>query len=291
MSDHDDLPARLRRHVEALASEIGERHVWRPKALIAARDYVREQWTELGCAVQAQSYRVQGVEVENLEVEIAGGSRGEEIFIVGAHYDSVPSCPAANDNGSGVAAIIEMARMMRNSTPAATVRFVGFVNEEPPFFQGEAMGSVVYAKRCRERGEKIAGMISMETIGYYSDEPNSQQYPLPGVKLIYSSVGNFIGFVSDLSSRSFLKRFSSAFRAYSDFPVESAALPAAITGVGWSDHWSFWQEGYPAVMVTDTAPFRYEHYHRPTDTAEKLDYVRMAKVVEGVTKAVEELAG
>ena len=164
------------------------------------------------------------------------------------------------------------------------------MNEEPPFFQTEEMGSFVYAKRCKERGDKITAMISLETIAYFSDEPGSQKYPMPGFGLLYPTKGNFIGFAGDTGSRALLREVVAAFRQAARLPCEGASLPAAIPGIGWSDQWAFWQFGYPAIMVTDTAPFRYPHYHEPTDTPEKLDYDRFALVVSGMEGVIRELA-
>ncbi len=225
----------------------------------------------------------------NIEFEIPG--RGPEIIVIGAHYDSVFGSPGANDNGSGVAALLALARRFAARPPGArTLRFVAFTNEEPGHFQTEAMGSWVYASRCRARGDQIAGMISLETVGYFSNAPGSQKFPMLGLKAFYPSAGNFIAFVSNLSSRSLLRRVLRTFRASATLPSEGAALPAAVPGVGWSDHWAFWQHGYPALMITDTAPFRYPHYHARTDTPEKLDYESMARLVSALEKVINDLA-
>jgi hypothetical protein len=202
----------------------------------------------------------------------------------------VSGSPGANDNASGVAGMLALARRFAGKPCGQTLRFVAFVNEEPPYFQTEEMGSFVYAKRCQERGDRIVGMISLETIAYFSDAPGSQRYPSPGLGLFYPSKGNFIGFASDTRSRSLLRTTVSAFRKTGKLPCEGASLPAAIPGIGWSDQWSFWQCGYPAIMVTDTAPFRYPHYHEPTDTPDKLDYDRFALVVSGMESVIKELA-
>jgi len=208
---------------------------------------------------------------------------------VGAHYDSVSGSPGANDNGSGVAALMEVARLFAQKRFARTVRFVAFVNEEPPFFQTHQMGSWVYAMQCREKKEKIKAMLSLETIGYYSDQMKSQYYPFP-FSLFYPNKGNFIGFVGNLSSRNLVRRCVESFRKHTQFPSEGAAAPGWITGIGWSDHWAFWKEGYPAVMITDTALFRYRHYHSITDTPDKIVYDRTAQVVAGISRMVAELA-
>jgi len=189
-----------------------------------------------------------------------------------------------------VAGLLALARRFAGKPCGQTLRFVAFVNEEPPYFQTEEMGSLVYAKHCKERGDKIAAMISLETIGYFSDEPGSQKYPSAGLGFFYPSKGNFIGFVGNTRSRSLLRSAVAAFKNERKLPCEGAALPAIIPGIGWSDHWAFWECGYPAIMVTDTAPFRYPHYHSSTDTPDKLDYDRFALVVSGMEKVIAELA-
>jgi len=285
-----DLAARLKGHVEALAGSIGERNVWRPHTLAAAARYVRGEWEAQGHEVAAQGYRVEGQLCENLEVEIAGGERAREIVLVGAHYDTVPGSPGADDNASGVAALIELARQLGGCRPARTVKLVAFVNEEPPFFYFGQMGSKVYARAARERGDDIRVMLSLEMLGCYSERRGSQAYP-PFLRYCYPERCNFIAFVSNLRSRHALREVVGAFRASSDFPAESLASPAIVPGVSWSDQLSFWREGYRAVMVTDTAFYRYPYYHSPHDTPEKLNYPEMARVVFGLGCAIGALAG
>jgi len=286
--DEVALRAELVTDVQKLAGEIGERNMSRYPQLLAAADFIEASLAGAGLAPRRVSYELRGRACHNIEVEIRGTS--PEVFVIGAHYDSVLGCPGANDNGSGVAALLALARRFAGKPARQTLRFVAFVNEEPPYFQSEEMGSFVYAKRCKERGDRIAGMISLETIGYFSDAPGSQKYPSPGLGFFYPSKGNFIGFAANTGSRSLLRATVAAFRKAGRVPCEGAALPAAIPGIGWSDQWSFWQCGYPAIMVTDTAPFRYPHYHEPTDTPDKLDYDRFALVVSGMEKVIAELA-
>ena len=283
-----ELEQSLRAHVVELAERIGPRHLGAPDGLVAAEQHIASCLRNCGYQVAYQDFRVGGRTVRNIEVEIRGDARAGEIVIVGAHYDSCGDTPAANDNGSGVAALLELARRFHGQRLACTLRFVAFVNEEPPYFQTEQMGSLVYARRSRERGEQVVAMLSLETMGYFSDEPGSQKYP-PVVGLAFPSIGNFIAFVGDLSSRTLVRQMIGAFRSTAKIPSEAAALPAWIHGIGWSDQWSFWQVGYPALMVTDTAPFRYPHYHERTDTPEKLDYARLALVVEGLESALAQL--
>jgi hypothetical protein len=286
----EPLQAHLEGHVRILASEIGERNIWRPEQLAMAADYIKKTWSKQGYAVREQEYKVEGISSRNLEVELLGSQQPEQIIIIGAHYDSVRGSPGANDNGSGVAALLELSRLFSAKTPRITVRFVAFVNEEPPFFLSRRMGSRVYAARARQNNEQIIAMLSLETIGYYSDTPGSQSYPFP-LGFFYPDTANFIAFVSNIRSRHLLKQAADAFSKHTSFPAQRVAAPAWVTGIGWSDQWSFWREGYPAIMVTDTAFFRYDHYHTVTDTPDKLVYGKMAIVVDGLSRLLAELAG
>ncbi len=288
--DEVQVRDRLERHVSMLAGEIGERNIWHPQGLEASVDYIEKVLGDLGYQVEMQEYKVEGKPVANLEAERIGTSLAGEIVVVGAHYDSVFGTPGANDNASGVAGLLEIARLLATEELSRTVRFVAFVNEEPPFFLTGDMGSRVYASRSRRRGEDIVAMLSIETIGYYSEVSGSQHYPFP-FSYFYPSTANFIGFVGNFSSRRLVRRAIGTFREHTRFPSEGLAAPEWVTGVGWSDHWAFWQEGYPAIMVTDTALFRYDHYHTPQDTPDKLDYARTARVVSGLTRVVADLAG
>jgi Peptidase family M28 len=310
------LREELRANVQKLAGEIGERNMWHYAQLNAAADFIEDSFSRAGLRTRRDSYDTGGQPCHNIEAEIPGSPQGAAsaeataakaavspgrrslgeggspppIVIIGAHYDSVFGSPGANDNGSGVAAVLALARRFASAKPKQTLRFVAFVNEEPPYFLSGEMGSQVYARRCKERGDKISAMISLETIGYFSDAPHSQTYPSPGLGVFYPNVGNFIGFVSNVHSRALLRRVVASFRTYAKIPSEAASLPAFIPGVSWSDQWSFWQHGYPAIMVTDTAPFRYPYYHSSNDTPDKLDYDRFTLVVRGMEKVVQQLA-
>ena len=288
--EETQLQERLKLHVHTLAGEIGERNVFRPEALAYAGRYIEERLREMGHQPVRENYSAASVDVWNVIVERRGKGRPDEIVVVGAHYDSVMGSPGANDNATGAAALLEIARDLARRQPESTVRCVFFVNEEPPFFLTGEMGSVVHARRTRERGENVVAMLSIETIGYYTDAKGSQHYPFP-LGLLYPGTGDFIGFVGNMRSRDLVRRAVRSFRASTAFPSEGAAAPGSIPGVGWSDHWSFWQQGYPAVMVTDTAPFRYGPYHTREDTPDKVGYERMARVVAGLERVVADLAG
>jgi Zn-dependent M28 family amino/carboxypeptidase len=235
-----------------------------------------------------QEYTVDGTVCANLEVELPGTTRGDEIVILGAHYDSVPDCPAANDNGSGVAALLCLARRFAGSQNARTLRFVAFVNEEAPYAHTDLMGSWVYARRCRQRGENVTAMLSLETIGYYSDQLGSQKYP-PIIGWLYPNTGNFIAFVGNTRYGRLVHEVVRTFRRGEPFPCHGGALPRVFSDINRSDHWPFWQEGYPAVMVTDTAPFRYPHYHTAEDTIDKIDFDRTSRVVRGLESVIAML--
>lgn len=283
-----DLAGKLEGHVCALAEEIGVRHQLIPGTLEKSVAYISRVFSDLDYVVQEQAYEVDGQTVKNIEVEIRGKRVPEEIVVVGAHYDSVLNCPGADDNATGIAAVVELSRMLRLSNPDRTIRFVAFTHEERPNGQNRTMGSQVYARRCRARNEKIVAALAMETMAYYSDEPGSQKYP-PPFNFIYPTVGNFIGFVGDTTSRDLVHKCISSFRSHTDFPSEGVASWQWVPGVGSSDHEPFWCEGYPGLMVTDTAPFRNPYYHTTGDTRDKLDFPRFARVVAGMARVLKDL--
>jgi Zn-dependent M28 family amino/carboxypeptidase len=286
------LQDRLEMHVRHLAESIGERHFRRPEALAAAAGYIREQLAETGVEVSEHEFEVEGQRFVNLEVvaERAGTHAPEpDCIVVGAHYDSVPGTPGADDNASGIAALIELVRELGHTRARRTLRFAFFPNEEPPFFPDAGMGSAFYAALLRRRGVGVFLMLSLEMLGFYSDAERSQKYP-PGLSLLYPSRGNFISFISNLSSRQRLGVFKRAFQESSSFPCESLAAPEWTVVVGLSDHRSFWRQSYPALMVTDTAFMRNPHYHQATDTPDTLDYERFSRVTSGLIETLRRLA-
>ena len=287
--DEMTIRDQLAQHVHILAGDIGERQLWRPAGLERAARYIETTWQGQGYQVARQSVVAEGKMVYNLETELPGGAQAQEIVLVGGHYDAVLGSPGANDNATGTAAVLELARLLAGQQLARTVRFVAFVNEEAPFFKTDAMGSWAYARRSRARGEQIVAMLSVETIGFFSDVVGSQHYPFP-FGLLYPRTGNFIAFVGNIASRALVHRSIAAFRQHTAFPSEGVAAPGWMTGIGWSDHWAFWQEGYPGVMVTDTALFRYAPYHTRADTPDQINYEHMARVVAGLARVVTALA-
>ncbi|MBA2778507.1 M28 family peptidase [Halomonas kenyensis] len=283
------LQERLHRHVRVLADEIGERHYWRPEALQAAGDYIEQALTGAGHTPRRQDVPTGNRIFHNIEVVIPGGSREDEIVVVGAHYDTVRGSPGADDNASGVAVLIELARLLQQAELDRSLRLVAFVNEEAPFFGSDAMGSLHYARQARAEDWNIVGMISLEMLGYYRDEPGTQHYPFP-LDLFYPDKGNFLAFVSNLESRRLLHEVIGAFRRHAVVPSEGMAAPPQLGDIRRSDHWAFWETGYHAMMLTDTANFRNPHYHGPSDTPDRLDYATMARITQALAAALESLA-
>jgi hypothetical protein len=284
------LQHRLMHHVRALGDAIGERHLARPHALHAAAEYIRSEWTRQGLSVSDERFDVAGQSVVNLIVERKGSQRPESIVLIGAHYDTAFGTPGANDNGTGVALLLEMTRTLKDEASFPhTVRYVAFVNEESPHFSTDRMGSRVHARRARARGENIVAMLSLETVGYYSGAARSQEYPFP-FGLFYPRTGNFLAVVGNLRSRGLVRDFLRHFRAASEFPVEGVATFEAIPGIDWSDHSSFWREGYQAIMLTDTAPFRYPEYHGSGDRSDRIAAPEFARAADGIIRAVRALA-
>ena len=279
----------LRNHVEALAGRIGERNHVRQHTLDSAAVHVERALTALGYDVVRHDYTARGGTFRNLEATLPGTRRPGELIVIGSHYDSVEDSPGADDNASGTAGMLELARILRDRRPERSIRFIAFANEEPPWFFTDDMGSRRYARLARQRGDSIVAMLSIETIGYYSDSAGSQRYP-PILGWFYPDRGDFIGIVGNIASRSLVRDVVRSFRSHTAFPSQGSAAPTQIPGISWSDQWSFWQEGYPAVMITDTAPFRNDHYHTRGDQPHTLDYEKMARVVHGIARTVAELA-
>lgn len=285
------LEKSLKAHVALLAGEIGERNLAHPASYDRAENAIRKIWTDSGFTVCEQTFQVQDRVCRNLWVDLPGvlASKKDEILILGAHYDSVEGSPGANDNASGVALLLELSRSLAASKFERTIRFAAFANEEAPYFGTSAMGSQVYARQAAERKEKILLMLSLETLGYYSQKPGSQAYP-PFLKYFYPDRGNFMAVVGDMTSGAWVRRFKEIFKDVSDFPVEALSAPRAVPGVDWSDQAPFWDRGYKAVMLTDTAPYRYPFYHTPEDTPEKLTYPEFARVGAAISAVVSKIA-
>jgi Peptidase family M28 len=290
-ADETALAAALKQHVAAIAAH--EHNLAHYAELEKVARYIETTLEGFGHAVGRQEYSVDGQAVRNIDVTIEPSAEKSdpEVVVVGAHYDSVRGSPGANDNASGAAAVIELARLLTDlkGKSGKRIRLVLFVNEEPPYFRTEAMGSLRYARALAERKERVAAMYSLETIGFYTSEPKSQFYPAP-FGMLFPDRGDFVAFVGLLNSRPLLQRTMRSFRSHTPFPTIGGVAPGSIPGIAWSDHWAFAEQGFQAVMVTDTALFRYPHYHRATDTPDKVDTESLARVVKGMERVIRDLA-
>ena len=298
-------PARLEQHVRALSEQFFPRSFDHPAHLDAAADYVRDELQAAGASVHEHAYLHEGMRWRNLSARFGPGQG--PVLVIGAHYDShadaprraldesrplaLTHTPGADDNASGVAGLIELARTLAGHPPARPVELVAYTLEEPPYFRTPAMGSMQHAQALRSAGTEVELMVSLEMIGYFSDAPQSQHYPLPGLGWIYPEQGNFIAVVGRLQDVAQTRALKAWMRGASPLPVHSINAPPALVGVDFSDHLSYWAHGYPALMVTDTAFFRNAAYHEAGDTADRLDYRRMAQVVQAVAAFALRPAG
>lgn len=282
------LAAELRGHVTALAS-IGVRHHKDEGTLGQSEAYIVKAFRDLGYEPRVETFVFDGVSMSNIEVTIPGTELADEYFVVGAHYDTVPHCPGANDNASGIAGMLALARWLKQCRFKRSIKLVAYANEEFNGGPWEAMGSFHHARGCKERGEKIVGMISLEMIGYFDDREGSQKYPFP-FNLFYPTRGNFIAFVGNRASAPFVRSCIEEFRRHKLYPSEGVAAPERFSDIARSDHWSYWQQGWQAFMVTDTSNFRYPFVHTSEDTVDKLDFDAMSRIVSGVKLIADKIA-
>lgn len=285
----------LEADVRALADEIGERNMHTEGSMAATVDWLEHRFRDMGFEPERHVYELQGgryagQSAVNVVAEVAGTDVAGEIVIVGAHYDTVPGSPGANDNASGVAALLTLAAWAREHPQPRTLRFIAFANEEQPFHQTADMGSEAYAREAAQAGEAITAMMALDGLAYYSTSSGSQHYPHDWIRWFYPESGSFVGFVTRTRDAPLVRRAIAAFRDDATIPSEGAALPAVVPGIGWSDHRPFWDAGYAAFLVTDTLPFRDPEYHRPGDTPGRLDFERLARVTSGLRNVIRTLA-
>lgn len=282
------LSERLKAHIAAIASE--PHNTQYPEALERSAQAVEAAFAANGFATQHQAYEAGGTTVRNIWVTIEPSGPVERSIVVGGHYDAAHDAPGANDNGSGTAATVELARLLKDHKPKTTrLYFVAFVNEEAPFWGSNDQGAARFADLLLQKGERLHGMLSLETLGWFSDAPGSQRYPSP-FNLIYPDIGNFVAFVGMPGSRTWLHEVIAPFRRHAEVPSIGGIAPSIIPGIAWSDHMPFAKRGIPALMLTDTAPFRYPHYHKATDTPDKVDVVTLARITTALATTLRELA-
>jgi Zn-dependent M28 family amino/carboxypeptidase len=287
--DERSLAANLKIHIAAIAAR--EHNIDTYDELEKAARYIERTLAAFGYKPAPQEFTVRSKRVRNVEATIDAATADAETIVVGAHYDSAIGTPGANDNASGTASVLELARLLAplKGKSGKRIRLVLFVNEELPYFGTPDMGSLQYARMLAERGERVTAMYSLETLGFYSDAPGSQKYPSP-FGLVLPDRGDFISFVGMLGSRPLLQDAMRSFRSHTSFPTIGGVSPGFIPGIAWSDHWAFAQHGFQALMITDTALFRYPHYHKPTDTPDKIDNEKLARVVKGIERVVRDQA-
>jgi Zn-dependent M28 family amino/carboxypeptidase len=289
--DAMDTPSYLRLAVTTLSREIGSRPYDDAVKLDRTVKFIGGEFASAGLVVSYQSFTYRNRQYQNVIGELKGRAMPEKVLVVGAHYDTVRTTPGADDNASGIAGLMGIARLLAGRSLDRTVRFVAFALEEPPVYRSRNMGSYHYAESLVKKRETVEGMICLEMIGFFSDREGSQHYPLPFMKLKFPKVGNYISLVGNRRSRKFTHHVADSLRNATDLPVITLNAPAIIAGIDFSDHWSFNKFRIPACMATDTAFYRNPNYHAPTDLPETLDYTRMAKVVEGLVAAVEAWGG
>lgn len=289
--DREALRARLRQHLTYLSVTLGERSIYRPHTLRAAEEYVFRAFQELGYPVSRQVFLCHRQEVANV---IAGQVRPAGYYILGAHFDTVAGSPGADDNASGVAVMLETARLVQDTPLPRPWVFIGFTTEEPPVFGSLYMGSDIYARRARRENHRILGMLCLESVGYFRQEPDTQIIPLPLKFLGYPTTGNFLGLISDRRSKALMERLKQALTARGTLPVETLAVPLGgylVPETRLSDHANFWDQGYPAVMLTDTAFLRNPNYHTEGDRLETLDLDAMTELTLGLARFLRQEGG
>lgn len=283
----DEIKTNLSSTVRYLSETVGQRSYRDIDKLNKSADYIEEKFRSYGCSTKRHVFIYSGNTYYNIICDIKGTkSSNNAIIVIGAHYDTAIGTPGADDNASGVAGLLELARLTSKHPLKHPVQFVAFSLEEPLVSAVRHLGSHLYAKKLKQEGANIYSMISLEMIGYFSDKKSSQHYPLPFFKLFYPDKGNFICFVGDIKSKKFTKKIEDNFKASSALPVETLSTVSIVPGVDFSDHKSFWDVGYHAFMITDTAFYRNKNYHKEGDTALTLDYDRMTELIKGLYKAL-----
>ena len=285
MLETETIQKNLRRHVHHLSETIGERHIWKNGSLAKATEYIDAVFRESNLSADHQKFSCYGETVSNLIVKIEG--KKPDLVVIGAHYDTVPGSPGADDNASSVAVMLEIARLCKEIQNEHSIAFAALVNEESPCYGTENMGSMVYADRLKRSGVPVKFMICLESVGFFTTD-EIQKYPFPGMKLFYPRSADFLGVIGNIKSLRYVTALARAIRKNADIEVRSLVAPEHVAGINRSDHFAFWHFGYKAVMITDTANFRNNNYHRETDTIDTLNFDSMAEIVKGLFNAFKK---
>ena len=276
----------LYQHVEKLTKNPIARSYDNLTSLDSAAQYIKHCFENFGYTSGEQKFTITRSEYKNI-VAFYGDPQLPRL-VVGAHYDVCDHLPGADDNASGVAALLEVARLLQTLKPKLPycIELVAYSLEEPPYFRTTGMGSYIHAQSLFQNKIDVIAMVSLEMLGYYSDQPKSQSFPLPGLGLLYPDKGNFVAVVGKMGQGKMVRHFKKTMRRASDIGVESINAPGFVTGVDFSDHLNYWHFGFDALMITDTSFFRNKNYHQPTDTIDTLNFDKMAEAVKGIYWAV-----
>jgi hypothetical protein len=284
-----ELAEQLKQHVEALALDIGPRSSRLPDKLLAASDYIEQRLHREGLQCEMQPYVSRGLPANNLVVDLKGSRKPEDVIIVGAHFDTSQNTPGADDNASGTAVLLEVARALSHGGQDRTMRFVFFSNGAEPCSGKPESGSGMYAKRCADAHEKVLAVIVLDSLGCYSDAAGSQSYPFP-LSFRYPDRGNFVEVLGDMGSFNLVSMCTEMYRSGARMPCEGGLLPNWMPGVSVSDDASFRAQGFPALRITDTGPLRNKQIGTQSDTHDRLDYERMARTTGDLIRMIGNLA-
>ena len=274
----------LRRSLELIINTTGPRTYNNVDVLDTVAERIRNEFQKNTDRVSFQNYAVEEKQYKNV-IASFGPEEGERI-IVGAHYDVCGNQDGADDNASGVAGILELAKLLKDKTSKYRIDLVAYTLEEPPYFNSKQMGSYIHAKSLHDAHVSIKGMISLEMIGYYSENENSQDYPIGFMKWIYGNKGNYITIVQKSFCGAFAKQFKELSFENNSIPTKAFRAPSFIGGISLSDHKNYWKFGYSAVMVTNTAFYRNHNYHEETDKLATLDISKMGQTIDGVYRSL-----
>ena len=277
----------IKRHLTVITKTEKFRNFKNVDQLNETAGYIRSVFENYSDSVSFQEYYVKGNIFKNVIASF--GTENNRRIIIGAHYDVCGKQEGADDNATGVVALLELARLLKNQKLNYRIDLVAYTLEEPPFFRSDCMGSYVHAKSMAENNIDVYGMIAVEMIGYFSDEKNSQDYPIGIMSLFYGHKGNYIALVKKSGQGKFARKFSREYKFTKEIKTKILTTPAFIPGIDFSDHLNYWKFGYSALMITDTAFYRNPNYHEPTDTMDTLNLSKMANVIDGIYRTILNL--